>query len=202
MNYVRVGLSGFLLLKGAGIASAQTAQLGPPAAAVAPSPPVGPPVQAAQPAAPAGPAVQSAPAVTTTAKPAALAGLEAMVTNLGYATTDAADNQSFSITWVGKYNYVIQFDVSTDNTLGYAFVQMATYTPQQLASLNYVKLLEQDDAGDFFYSAEHNSDGSERLYANAILPLSGLSPTLLRGLLTGMANKMDAADKVWNAGLW
>jgi hypothetical protein len=190
MNRALGCLSAILLLAGAGAASAQTAPLGPPVQAATPHTPAAPPAQPA------------APAITASAKPAALAALEAMVTNLGYTTTDAGDEQSFSITWVGKYNYVIQFDVSTDNTLGYAFVQMGTYTPQQLANLKYLKLLEQDDAGDYFYSAESNSDGSERVYANTILPLSGLTPTLLRGLLTGMTNKMDQSDKVWNASLW
>jgi len=181
-----------------GAAAAQTAQVGPPVHAATPATPAAPttPVEPHVQAPP-----QAAPVVTASTKPAALAGLEAMVSDLGYPTTDAGDNQSFSITWVGKYNYVIQFDVSSDSTLGYAFVQMGTYTPQQLTGLQYIKLLEQDDAGDYFYSAESNSDGSESLYANAILPLTGLTPSLLRGLLTGMANKMDSADKVWNTNL-
>jgi hypothetical protein len=158
-----------------------------PALALAQSTPVGPPV---------------APAPAPNAKPAALAGLETMVANLGYATTDAANNQSFSITWVGKYNYVMTFDVSTDNSLAYAFVLLGTYTPSQLGQMQYVKLLEQDDTGDYFYSAESANAGAERIYANIAIPVAALTPAYLRGLLTGMSNKMDAADAIWNTTLW
>jgi hypothetical protein len=138
---------------------------------------------------------QSAP------KPTALAALESIAANLG-PTTDAASNQSFSIPWPGKYNVTIEFDTATDGSVGYAFVLLASYKPAELARLPYAKLLEQDDKGDYFYSAEPDPNGGERLYANAVIPLAGLTPPLLRGLLTGMAAKITAADSDWNTALW
>lgn|ERR1700722_18399679 len=135
------------------------------------------------------------------AKPAALASLESMVGNLGYKTTDAADNQAFSITWDGKYNYIVHFDLSHDGTLGYAYIDLTTFKPEQVAKLQFVKLLEASDVSDFYFSMENNTDG-ETLYANAILPLDGLTPESLRSTLDSWINKVDSSDALWNPDLW
>lgn len=143
----------------------------------------------------------AAQADTPQAKPTALASLETMVTNLGYATTDSTDNQSFSIMWSGKYNYKIHFDLSQDGTLGYAYVDLDTFTPAQIAKMQFVKMLEADDVGDFYFSMEKTSSG-ETLYANAIVPLDGLTPQSLRTTLGDWTNKIDANDADWNSDLW
>lgn len=135
------------------------------------------------------------------AKPPALASLETMVGNLGYATTDSADKQAFSIVWGGKYDYKVHFDLSHDGTLGYAYIDLTTFKPEQVDKLQFVKLLEASDVGDFYFSMEKNTDG-ETLYANAIIPLDGLTPESLRTTLGGWINKVDASDALWNPNLW
>jgi hypothetical protein len=143
----------------------------------------------------------TARADTPAAEPAPLAALQAMVGNLGYATTTADDKQAFSITWSGNYDYEMHFYLSKDGTLGYAYVQLTTLTPGQLAKMQYIKMLEADDVGDFFFSME-KSDTGEHLYANAIIPLSGMTPPYLRSILEGWVSKMDASDNLWDPHLW
>ena len=126
---------------------------------------------------------------TPPAKPAALASLETMVGNLGYTTTDTADKRSFSITWTGRYNYIIHFDLSKDGTLAYAYVHLTTFTPAQLAKLKFVKLLRANDVSDFYFSME-SFDSGEILYVNAIIPMAGLTPQNLRSTLDGWTGKI------------
>ncbi len=104
-------------------------------------------------------AAGSAVADTPVAKPPGLASLETMVANLGYTPTESANQQDFSIVWSGKYDYKLHFNLSHDGTLAYAYayVDLTTLQPDQLGKLPFTKLLETDDAGDFYYSMEsHN----------------------------------------------
>jgi hypothetical protein len=136
-----------------------------------------------------------------TSKPPALAALEKMVGNLGYATTDSSDNQAFSFSWAGKYNYTIHIDLSRDGTLAYTYVDLVTLTPEQIAKLQFVHLLEANDIGDFYFSMEKNGTG-ETLYANGIIPVQGLTPQSLRTTLSEYSDKIDGADNLWNTDLW
>jgi hypothetical protein len=135
------------------------------------------------------------------AEPQALASLATMVQNLGYTTTLSADKQAFAITWTGQYNYIIHFDLSNDGTLVYLYTDLETYTPAQLASLQYVKLLEASNTSDFFFSTENFPSG-EDIYANAILPAAGLTPQYLRSTLSDWAGKIDASDALWDPTMW
>jgi hypothetical protein len=216
---VWVGLGAAMAALGFGVAVAQTAggaaapEVAAPATKVLPpggGAPAGGHAAGGTAPAPAGPVV-SAPAPAPVApplgepflrKPASLGQVEALLTGLGYPVTEAADGQSFSINWTGKYDYVLQFSLSGDGALCYAYVLLATYTPGQMARLPMLRLLEQDDNGDFFYSAEPAGDGGEQLYGNAVIPLTGLTAGLLHGLLASMTAKMDAGDAAWNALLW
>ncbi|HTQ71862.1 MAG TPA: hypothetical protein VMH92_10270 [Acidocella sp.] len=145
----------------------------------------------------------AAGADTSVTEDPVLAKLQQMVGNLGYTTTLASDNQSFGIQWQGNYNYTIRFDTSKDDSLAYAYVKLGNYGPDQLAKLDFAKLLEISDAGDFYFSMEKHADGkSESLYANTLLALSGLTPEALRGLLQSMASKLDDSAAIWDPSLW
>jgi hypothetical protein len=146
-------------------------------------------------------AVFAAKADTPPTAPPKLAALETMIQNLGYTTKESQSKQSFSIVWPGKYNYTMHFSLSQDNTLGYTYVDLATFTPDQQAKMKFVNMLEADDTGDFYFSMEHNSDG-ETAYANAILPIDGLTPQSLRATLSGFSDKIDQSDNLWNSDLW
>ncbi len=144
-----------------------------------------------------------AAADTSATEDPVLAKLQQMVGNLGYSTTLTSDNEFFGIQWQGNYNYTISFETSKDGTLAYAYVKLGNYGPDQLAKLDFAKLLETSDAGDFYFSMEKHADGkSESLYANTLVPLSGLTPGTLRGLLQSMTNKLDNSAAIWDPGLW
>ena len=133
----------------------------------------------------------------------ALSKLQQMVENLGYATKLSSDNQTFSTQWQAVYDYTMIFNISKGVTLGYVYVKMGSFNPDQLAKLDYAKLLEADDVGDFYFSMERQADGkSEKLYANVVLGLGGLSPADLRSLLQAMANRLDKTSAVWDPSTW
>ncbi len=134
-------------------------------------------------------------------EPAALAKLQTMVANLGYTTTLASDNQSFSIDWTGNYNYKITFDIAQDGSMAYAYVPVITYTAAQMAKLQYVKLMEENDIGDFYFSMEDKSDG-EALYANIMLPVTGLTPATLRTRVQGISDKLNDTANTWDTTTW
>ena len=82
-------------------------------------------------------------------------------------------------------------------------MKLGTYGPDQLAKLDFAKLLETSDTGDFYFSMEKRPDGkSESLYANILVPLSGLTPETLRSLLQSMSNKLDNSASIWDSSLW
>jgi hypothetical protein len=144
-----------------------------------------------------------AAADTPAAEDPALAKLQQMVGNLGYSTTLASDNQSFGIQWQSTYNYTLNFEISKDGTLAYAYAKLGTFGPDQLAKLDFAKLLEASDVGDFYFSMEKRPDGkSESLYGNTLITLGGLTPAGLRGLLQSMATKLDNSASVWDTSLW
>ena len=130
-----------------------------------------------------------------------LSKLQAMVNNLGYTTDLASDKQSFAIQCNGDYNYRVHFDLSKDGTLAYAYVNIATYKPADMAKLDLSKLLEVNDIGDFYFSMESGTAG-ESLYANAVIPLSGLTPQMLRTTLDGLNDKLNSSSKVWDTSRW
>jgi hypothetical protein len=138
---------------------------------------------------------------TPAKKAPALASLETMVGNLGYTPTDSADQKNFSIVWTGKYDYKFHFTLSQDGTLSYAYVDLTTLQPDQLAKLPFTNLFETNDTGDFFYSMESHN-GKETLYGNVIIPLDGLTPQSLRTILGSAVAKLDADDKYWDTDLW
>ncbi|MBU6419949.1 MAG: hypothetical protein KGQ79_09515 [Proteobacteria bacterium] len=133
----------------------------------------------------------------------ALAKLQQMVGNLGYITTLAADNQSFGFQWLADYTYTIDFELSKDDTLAYAYVRLGTFGPDKLDKLNYAKLLQYSDTGDMYFSMEAQPGGKgEVLYGNTLVPMKGLTPEILRGLLQSMANKLDNSAQTWDYSLW
>jgi hypothetical protein len=133
--------------------------------------------------------------------PAALTKLEAMVANLGYTVSESPDKQSFGITWSGQYDYGVHFNVSKDQSLAYIYVQIVTLTPAQLAKLQYTKLLEANDGGDFYFSMESDENGAERLYANGMIPLAGLTLQDLRITLEGWISDLDGSAPLWSSYL-
>lgn len=132
---------------------------------------------------------------------AALSKLQSMVDNLGYATALDSDKQAFAIQWHGDYDYRLHFDLSKDGTLAYAYVNIDTYKPADLAKLDVPKLLEASDVGDFYFSMESGTDG-ESLYANAIIPLAGLTPESLRSTLDSINDKLSSSSQIWDTSLW
>ena len=130
-----------------------------------------------------------------------LSKLQAMVNNLGYTTELSSDKQSFAIQWNGDYDYRVHFDISKDSTLAYAYVNIATYTPADMAKLNLSKLLEVNDIGDFYFSMESGTAG-ESLYANVVIPLSGLTPQILRSRLDNINDELNSSAQVWDTSLW
>lgn len=140
---------------------------------------------------------------TAKPEPAGLVQLQTAVTNLGYAATLADDKQSFSITWNGGgYNFKIHFNLARDGSLGYAYIDLGDFTPEQLAKLNTTKLLEESDIGNFYFSMEKGSNGVQTLYGNAIIPLSGITQPQLRGILQGISDKLDDTSQTWDTSLW
>jgi hypothetical protein len=134
-------------------------------------------------------------------EPEGLSKLQSLVNNLGYTTELASDKQAFAIQWHGDYDYRLHFDLSKDGTLVYAYVNINTYKPADLAKLNLTKLLETNDVGDFYFSMETSTDG-EALYANAIIPVSGLTPQSLRSTLDSINDKLSSSSQVWDTSLW
>jgi hypothetical protein len=134
-------------------------------------------------------------------EPAVLSQLQDEVTNLGYTTTLADDKQSFSIAWTGSYSYKIHFDLAGDASLAYAYVDIEDLTPAQLAKLNFIKLLEENDIGNFYFSMESNSTG-ETLYANAVIPVTGFTPQMLRTTVQGISDKLNDTAPLWDTSLW
>jgi hypothetical protein len=136
-------------------------------------------------------------------EPAALTQLQNEVSNLGYTTTLADDKQSFSIPWSGSgnYSFKIHFDLSGDASLGYLYIDIEDLTPAQLAKLNYIKLLEKNDVGNFYFSMENISTG-ETLYANAVIPVTGFTPQTLRTTLQGVSDKLNDTAQYWDTSLW
>ncbi|MBU6253601.1 MAG: hypothetical protein KGN98_10450 [Alphaproteobacteria bacterium] len=144
-----------------------------------------------------------AAADTPTPEDPVLAKLQQMVGNLGYSTTTASDNESFGFQWQTNYTYTVNFEVSKDDTLAYAYVRLGTLGPDKLAKLDYATLLEDSDTGDFYFSMEKQSDGkTEVLYGNMVVPMSGLTPAGLRGLLQSMGDKLDHSAATWDSSLW
>ncbi|MDE8344422.1 MAG: hypothetical protein POG24_11465 [Acidocella sp.] len=132
-----------------------------------------------------------------------MAKLQQMVGNLGYSTTSTGDNQNFSFQWQANYNYTINFEVSKDDKLAYAYVRLGTFGPAKLAKLDYAKLLEVSDTSDFYFSMEKQSDGkSEALFGDMIVPMSGLTPEGLRSQLQAMGDKLDQSAAIWDYSLW
>ncbi|MBB5372067.1 hypothetical protein [Acidocella aromatica] len=134
-------------------------------------------------------------------EPDGLSKLQTMVGNLGYTTSLDSDKQAFAIEWHGDYDYRLHFDLSKDGTLAYAYVNVNTYKPADLAKLNLTKLLETSDIGDFYFSMENSTDG-ESLYANAIIPLAGLTPQSLRAMLESINDKLSSSSQIWDTSLW
>lgn len=143
------------------------------------------------------------PAATPAAASAGLTALETMVQNLGYTTTEASDKQSFFFVWTSQaqYDYKIHLSLSHDGTMAFAYVGLGNLTAAQLTKLQYAKLLEADDSGDFYFSMEPNGTG-EWLYGNAILAAKGLKPQSLRSTLQDMASDLDSADNLWDTSTW
>lgn len=145
-----------------------------------------------------------AKADTTANTPPQLAALETMVSNLGYTVTESSNKQYFWITWdgAGNYNYKMHFDLSNSGTVYYAYVQLTTLSAAQLPKLQYAKMLEANDARNFYFSMESADSGGETLYGNAILPVTGLTPQALRTILTNWSGSMDSTDALWDTTLW
>ncbi|HVP45606.1 MAG TPA: hypothetical protein VMT32_03450 [Bryobacteraceae bacterium] len=138
---------------------------------------------------------------TAQTEPAALSNLQTMVNNLGYTTDLASDKQSFAIQWQGDYDYRLHFELSNDGTLIYAYVNINTYKPADMAKLDFTKLLEVSNLGDFYFSMESGTDG-ESLYANAIIPLGGLTPQILRARLDNINDRLNSSAAVWDTSQW
>jgi hypothetical protein len=143
-------------------------------------------------------------AATPAPESPALVKLQQMVDNLGYDTTLSPDGTEFKFPWQGNnYSYTIHFSLLPNQTLAYAYVDLLTYNQTQLTKLNYVKLLELNDTGDFYFSMEKGQDGkSEELYANSFAPVNGLTPEGLRVLLQRISDQIDNSGNVWDSSLW
>jgi hypothetical protein len=130
--------------------------------------------------------------------------LQTMVGNLGYNATLSPTGKSIRFKWQSSnYNYYVSLQVNPDHTLAYAYVDLLTYSSTQLAKLDYVKLFEVNDAGDFFFSMEKSHDGDgEELIADVVIPMSGLTPTLLRNLLQGINDTLNYNSQIWDTSLW
>jgi hypothetical protein len=143
-------------------------------------------------------------AASPAAESPGLTNLQQMVNNLGYNTTLSPDGKDIKFQWQSSnYTYMVHLSLTQDQTLAYAYVDLLTYSPTQLAKLDYAKLLEASDTGDFYFSMEKGQDGkSEELYVNSVVPIDGLTPEALRLLLQGMADKIDDSGKAWDPTLW
>ncbi len=130
-----------------------------------------------------------------------LAKLETMVTNLGYTTTDATDKSHFWIDWQGKYNYRIDFQVSNDGSMIYLYSYIDTWTPDQLAKVPYMKMLEFQNSGNVYFSMQNTSKG-EDFYSNQAFSMAALTPAELRSQLDYFVKQTDSSDNLWNTKLW
>ena len=148
-----------------------------------------------------GAAAVTARADSPATEPAPLALLQTDATNLGYSPVLANDKQSFSIAWTGDYNYKLHFQLSRDASIAYVYVNIGDFTPEQLGKLDFIKLLQENDLGNFFFSMEKSGTG-QTLYANAIIPISGLTQQQLRTILQGVSDKLSDTAAVWDTSQW
>ncbi|WP_284945116.1 hypothetical protein [Acidisoma cladoniae] len=132
------------------------------------------------------------------------AKLQQMVTNLGYDTTLSPSGKSIQFKLQqGNYVYPTGLQINPSHTLAYAYADLITYDSAQLAKLNLTKLLEENNSADFYFSMEKKPDGKgEELYANAVIPMSGISPQILRNLFQNMTDSLAESAQVWDSSLW
>ena len=133
-----------------------------------------------------------------------LANLQKMVYNLGYTTTLSPTGRSFRFKWqANNYSFIVNLQVDPKKTIAYAYVNIDDYDQQELTKLNLVKLLEANNAADFYFSLMPDLDGkTEDLLGNAIIPLNGITPEDLRLKLSVLIYYLDTSGDLWDKELW
>jgi hypothetical protein len=152
----------------------------------------------------AGVAPPAARADTAAAMDPALAKLQTMVTNLGYATTAAADNSHFRIEYQGPNSddYTVDFMMSSDDTLIYTYTYLETYEAGQMNKVPFQKLLEFQNNGNVYFSLQKNAQGTEDFYANSVFGAPGIAPPDLRDELDYLIKRMDQSSDLWDPKQW
>lgn len=83
------------------------------------------------------------------------------------------------------------------------YTDIDTYKKEELPKLNLLALLEANNNGNFYFSTNNNTDGTgEELYANAIIPLNGLTPEILRATLDTFGYGLNNSSQIWDKSAW
>ena len=130
-----------------------------------------------------------------------LDGLSAIVSGMGYETKPDPNGKNFTIPIHSNYNYIVNFALSSDGTFAWIFINLGSFDPDQLATLQTIKLLQASDAGPGNFTLG-KGEQSDTLYAQRILPSLSITPALLRSTFDNLVAISNTNDALWNKTLW
>lgn len=146
--------------------------------------------------------IQDVPPGVPAAKPLDLAGLQVMLTQMGYNPVETDDKTGLIADVDGdNLTFSAVFSPLPDTLMLLVTTNLVTYTPAELKKVNSIALLEQSGADDLYFSLVNKSDG-ETLYGNDEIPLSGLTALSLREDLSGWAGDIDNSRNIWDPRAW
>jgi hypothetical protein len=149
-----------------------------------------------------GPLLHAPLARAATAAPSTeLKGLQSMVDNMGYTTTLSPTAGHFYISSDNKNVVSIDFALSDDKSYIWIYSQIETYTPEQVAQIPLMKLLEANDNSPEFFSI-NNDSGKISLYVQIAFPAQGATPKTLRTIIDHIGSTIDDNAALWDPAQW
>jgi hypothetical protein len=143
----------------------------------------------------------SASAATAAVPSPELKSLQSMVDNMGYTTTLSPTAGHFYISSNNKNVVSIDFAMSDDKSYIWIYSQIETYTPEQVAQLPLMKLLEANDNSPEFFSI-NNDSGKISLYVQIAFPAQGATPKTLRTIIDHIGSTIDDNAALWDPAQW
>lgn len=163
-----------------------------------------PPATASRTPAPAAPAPAQAPAASAPAAPAAkapspeLARIATMANNMGYTPVMGADGTWFSVVYLAKRTYKIDFAISPDQSVLYIYISYSV-RPAEAARMPSAAMLHWNDTHRNYFSV---SATNTMISLNLSLPTAQLTPQTLHAALANLGNDADNADEIFDPSNW